>query len=188
MIAKTDYRSRRPDGSTHYYYSIAVDDAVAITTAATGQCLFRSHHAYDERSAIGSGFASVGSRVRSRIGRLRRRVRSGWTRCGRAADDGGHRAGRRSWTLQEDDVEPVHADTSVDRAGLRSDRSGQPQDDGHVGADDQQHGPERGHFHDRPEHGVWSAAQGQVRQPRLSRPPEPTTSSSSPKRRRSSTP
>lgn len=100
-------------------------------------------------------------------------VRAVDRRCGsrvRRSDDrvdDGRDGRRRPGPFQKNDDVPIHADTAVDRAGIRADRVGQPQDDGHVGADDQQHGPERGHLHDRPEHGVRAPARGQVRQPRL---------------------
>lgn len=76
----------------------------------------------------------------------------------------------RSGILDENDNdESVHVDTTADIAGLRTHRIGQPQDDGHVRAHGQQHGPERGHFHDHPKHSVRIPSQGQVRQLWLSR-------------------
>lgn len=142
--------------------------------------------AYHEHSGCGGGFTGHRTRrarrLHSLLGRryrLGHGVRSGRGRSGRVdhgfrpgrgridrVDHDGHRV-RSSRTLQEDDDEPVHADTAADHPGLRAHRIGKPQDDGHVGADDQQHGPERGYLHDRAQHGVRPPAQGQVRQLRL---------------------
>lgn len=123
---------------------------------------------YHEHSGCGRGLAGHRTRRARRLHGVHRlcrcrsrHARSGRGRGGRVDHDG--RRVRRPGSLQEDDVEPVHADTAADRPGLRAHRFGQPQDDGHVGADDQQHGPERGHLHDRAQHGVRSPAQGQVR-------------------------
>lgn len=140
-------------------YSIAI----ATATAVAGQCLFGIHLAYDGRGSV----TSVDSRVvRARDGRCRPRVQFSRVQRGRTA--GGcrghhHQSGGRSWAHEEYGIEPVYADTTADRAGIRANRPGQPQDDGNVGVDDQQHGSERGDFHDHPEHGVWAPAKGQVR-------------------------
>lgn len=141
--------------------------------AVTGQCpggsrparrvpCAHTRHAEKDTPGRGGHARTVDFGVRA-VGRRRgNRVR----RSGDRADDG--RDSRRGpGPFQKNDDVPVHADTAADRAGIRADRVGQPQDDGHVGADDQQHGPERGHHHDRAEPGVRAPARGQVRQPRL---------------------